>query len=71
MYLRYNYEADRFGVWDGSEWYIEGLHCGMTFAVKYRGQWVPTRIEFSDDWYLVGIPDDVPMNGLEVKFGRE
>lgn len=73
MHLRYNYEQDRYGVWQGGDWYIEGLHCGMCFHVLHGGAWVPVRIEYGpmpwgDDWYLIGIPGDVDLRGLEVRF---
>lgn len=32
-----------------------GLHCGTTMDALIDGEWVPTRIEMADDWYLVGI----------------
>ena len=38
---------------------IGGLHCGDFLDAKIGDEWVPTRIEHSDDfgWYLVGIKD--------------
>ena len=36
----------------------EGLHCGDVFDVKINGKWIPTRIEFGRDWFLVGIKTD-------------
>lgn len=36
--------------------YYGGLHCGDTMEVLIDGNWIPTRIEMDDDWYLVGIP---------------
>lgn len=44
----------RFSLYD----YHGGLHCGETFDVKISGKWVSTRIEFKEDWYLVGIDVD-------------
>lgn len=41
----------RFGLDD----YYGGLHCGTTMDVLIGRRWVPTRIELSDRWYLVGI----------------
>lgn len=32
-----------------------GLHYGQTFSVYINRQWVPTRIEYGEEWYLVGI----------------
>ena len=31
-----------------------GLHCGTTMEVLINDEWVPTRIEYGNDWYLVG-----------------
>lgn len=38
--------------------YYGGLHCGQCLDVQIDGRWVPTRIEMSSDWYLVGIETD-------------
>lgn len=73
MHLRYNYDNDRYGVWENGDWYIDGLHCGMCFNVLHHGAWVPVRIEYGmqdygEDWYLVGVPRNVDLRGLEVRF---
>ena len=44
----------RFSLYD----YHGGLNCGETMDVKVSGKWIPTRIEFREDWYLVGINVD-------------
>jgi len=66
--LRYNFEENRYGIWDGREdgWYISGLHCGMCFSVWLDGRWVPTRIELATDWFLVGLDPELDMRGLRV-----
>lgn len=46
--------------------YYGGLHCGETFDVKINGKWVPTRIEFEAQWYLVGVDVD-DLVGLRVR----
>lgn len=38
--------------------YYGGLHCGDVFDVKISSKWIPTRIEFGRDWFLVGIKTD-------------
>ena len=49
------------------EWdYYGGLHCGECFDVFVRGKWKPTRIEYGDNWYLVGIRAE-DLNGLRVR----
>lgn len=54
--MKYNYDADRWGIFDSDrwEWITDGLHCGECFTILTRGAKVDVRIEFSDDWYLVG-----------------
>ena len=46
--------------------YYGGLHCGQTFEVLLNGQWTPTRIEMSEDWYLVGV-DEKDLIGRSVR----
>ena len=36
------------------------------FDVFVRGKWKPTRIEYGDNWYLVGIRAE-DLNGLRVR----
>lgn len=66
-YLSLNAETNRIHVSfrDGDEY---DLHCGMTFKALVNGKWIPTRIEFSSDWYLVDLfePGNIPV-GLRVR----
>ena len=39
------------------------LHCGDCFEVFVRGKWKPTRMEYGDNWYLVGVRAS-DLNGL-------
>jgi len=48
-------EWDRIDIRFGLEDYYGGLHCGETMDVLINGEWIPTRIEKSSDWYLVGV----------------
>lgn len=41
----------RFGLDD----FYGGLHCGTQLDALIEGEWIPTRIEMADDWFLVGI----------------
>ena len=43
-----------------------GLHCGQTFSVYINRLWIPTRIEYGEEWHLVGIQKK-SMLGLSVK----
>ena len=38
--------------WDSDKY---DLYCGVTFGALIDGRWMPTRIEFSSDWYLVDL----------------
>ena len=57
---------DRIDIRFGLEDYYGGLHCGETMEVLIDGQWVPTRIEKGNDWYLVGIKTK-NLLGLQVR----
>lgn len=39
----------------------DDLHCGMTMEALVDGEWIPTRLEKRDDWYLVGLFDEGPI----------
>ena len=53
--LVYDQKNDRMEIRFGLDDYYGGLHCGTTMDVLIGRRWVPTRIELSDRWYLVGI----------------
>lgn len=46
--------------------YYGGLHCGDCMEVFVRGKWKPTRMEYGDNWYLVGIRA-ADLSGLRVR----
>ena len=43
-----------------------GLHCGTTMEVLINDEWTPTRIEYGNDWYLVGVQKE-SLPGLQVR----
>lgn len=43
-----------------------GLHCGTTMEVLINDEWIPTRIEYGNDWYLVGVQKE-SLPGLQVR----
>jgi len=45
---------------------LNPLHCGECMDVFTGGKWKPTRIEYGDNWYLVGIRAE-DLNGLRVR----
>ena len=57
--------TDRYDIrFDLSDYY-GGLHCGDCLEVFVRGKWKPTRMEYGQNWYLVGIRAE-DLNGLSV-----
>ena len=58
--------TDRYDIrFDLSDYY-GGLHCGDCLEVFVRGKWKPTRIEYGQNWYLVGVRAE-DLNGLRVR----
>ena len=55
--------TDRYDIrFDLSDYY-GGLHCGDCLEVFVRGKWKPTRMEYGQNWYLVGVRAE-DLNGL-------
>lgn len=52
--LVFDERTDRYDIRFDLNSYYGGLHCGECFDVFVRGKWKPTRIEYGDNWYLVG-----------------
>ena len=46
--------------------YYGGLHCGERLEVLLDGEWIPTRIELGEFWYLKGVKL-IKLNGLIVR----
>ena len=53
--LVFDERTDRYDIRFDLNSYYGGLHCGECFDIFVRGKWKPTRIEYGDNWYLVGI----------------
>ena len=58
--------GDRYDIRFDLEDYYGGLHCGETFEVMVNGKWQPTRIEYGENWYLIGIRVN-DLSGLRVR----
>ena len=65
--LIYGPDSSRMDVRFGVEEYYGGLHCGECLDVLIGNRWIPTRIEMSDTWYLVGVKT-TDLVGLRVRF---
>lgn len=61
-----NEESGRMDVRFGLDEFHEGLRCGTRMDVLVGGEWIPTRIEMTKDWILVGI-DTNKIDGLTVR----
>lgn len=58
--------SDRMDIDFGQGDLYGELHCGNALEVMISGAWTPTRIEYDNDWYLVGL--SVPkLEGLRVR----
>lgn len=65
--LIYDNTTERLAIQDRDN--IQHLHCGDVLEVLRENSsetpepvWISTRVEFSSDWYLVGMykPDEIP-----------
>ena len=65
--LIFDERSDRYDIRFDLADYYGGLHCGETFDVMVGGRWKPTRIEYGDNWYLVGIRADDLAGGSNPK----
>lgn len=61
--------SGRMDIRFGLEEYHGELLCGSRMDVLIDGEWIPTRIEMADDWFLVGI-DTENIAGLTVRVKR-
>lgn len=64
--LIYDERTDRIDIRFGLEDYYGGLHCGTALEVYIDEEWIPSRIEMGDDWYLTEIKTD-RLPGLTVR----
>lgn len=64
--LIYDSSTNRFDVLYEEGNSYGGLHCGTTMEVLINDEWVPPRIEYGNDWYLVGVQKE-SLPGLQVR----
>ena len=64
--LIFNELTDRYDIRFDLADYYGGLHCGECLEVFTGGKRKPTRIEYGDNWYLVGIRAE-DLSGLLVR----
>ena len=65
--LIFDRQSYRYDIRFGLNSYYGGLHCGTTFDVLVNDEWTPTRIEYAEDWFLVGM-GGIRLDGLRVRF---
>ena len=61
-----NLESGRMDIRLGLQEYYGELQTGQTMEVQVDGEWIPTRLEMGNGWYLVGIETD-NLIGLAVR----
>ena len=71
--LIFDETADRYDIRFDVNDYYGGLHCGDCMEVFVRGKWKPTRMEYGDNWYLVGYSGGRPFRaaGTDLTGRRE
>ena len=62
----YDSSTNRFDVLYEEGNSYGGLHCGTAMEVLINDKWIPTRIEYGNDWYLVGVQKE-SLPGLQVR----
>ena len=67
--LIYDSSTNRFDVLYEEGNSYGGLHCGTAMEVLINDEWIPTRIEYGNDWYLVGVQKE-SLPGLQVRTER-
>lgn len=65
--LIYDGDSGRMDIYYGDGMSYGGLHCGECLEVYADGGWIPTRIEYGNDWYLSGIKNPQYLVGLKVR----
>ena len=64
--LIYDFSTNRNGVLYEEANSYGGLHCGTAMGILINDEWIPTRIEYGNDWYLVGVQKE-SLPGLQVR----
>ena len=64
--LIFDEQTDRYDIRFDLADYYGGLSCGECFDVFTGGKWKPTRIEYGNNWYLVGVRT-ANLSGLRVR----
>lgn len=53
--LIYDNECNRLDVLFDNGGTLGGFHCGDRLDILQDNEWVPTRVEYDEDWYLFGL----------------
>ena len=67
--LIFDEQTDRYDIRFDLADYYGGLHCGERLEVLLDGEWIPTRIELGEFWYLKGVKL-IKLNGLIVRIQK-
>ena len=64
--LYFDRQTERMDIHFENKEIYGGLHCGTAMEALINDEWVPTRIEYGNDWYLVGVQNE-SLPGLQVR----
>ena len=64
--LIYDSSTNRFDVLYEEGNSYGGLHCGTAMEVLINDEWIPSRIEYGNGWYLAGVQKE-SLPGLQVR----
>ena len=64
--LIYDSSTNRFDILYEEGNSYGGLLCGTAMEALINDEWIPTRIEYGNDWYLVGVQKE-SLPGLQVR----
>lgn len=64
--LVYDRENDRYYIRVDHDLKTGGLHCGNVLDIWVNEEWIPTRIEKNERWYLVG-QRGILLDGIKVR----
>jgi hypothetical protein len=62
--LIYDSDSNRLDMLFDNGSILGGFHCGDCLDILLDNEWIPTRVEYDEDWYLYGLYQSgrIPIN---------
>jgi len=62
--LIYDSDSNRLDMLFDNGSILGGFHCGDCLDTLLDNEWIPTRVEYDEDWYLYGLYQSgrIPIN---------